>query len=247
MSNYRKNKPKNKRKNKRKNNSNQNTLKEYYTELNNEYMKKYEEYTGINANDTSSKKFTEAQQIERYAKNIAFWEKEYIKPSPNHTAEMTARSFLVSHARVEMIQKIKDMFPEDVIKKIMDRSAQLLDNNRCEEINKIREDLQIKYNRSIELHKKLIDDIGEENGKNILDPANWICNQNIMRSTWENMQSECEKNSSVDKIILNNNPFAEYMIFMYESYPANYCTKMMEYKNTGYCDSAEVYYELTHL
>lgn len=128
----------------------------------------------------------------------------------------------------------------------MNRVSQLLDTVRCAEIDQIRTDLETKYNTSIKLYKKLVNNVDDAHKEKILDPANWILNQSTMRSTWEKMRSEFEKSDSVEQTNLNK-LLIEYMIFMYDSYPPNYYNKMIECKDGGYCDGAEVYYELTHL
>lgn len=242
MSNYKKKSKNNHNKNKaRKDNQ-----RKYRILLDTEYTKKCDNYVGISFTDELCKKFTIAQQIEQYAKNIAFWEKEFAKIIPDDTDNTKIKIAFVSDAKNEIIKKTHDTFPEEIVLKIMNRVSQLLDTVRCTEIDQIRIDLETKYNTGIKLYKKLVNNVDDAHKEKILDPANWILNQSTMRSTWEKMRSEFEKTDSGELTNLNE-LLIEYMIFMYDSYPPNYYNKMIECKDGGYCDGAEVYYDLTHL
>lgn len=58
---------------------NQNLRNPLAKEIDNEMRKKYEEFFGINSRDYSHSLFTSQQQIDRYAKNLSFWEFELYK------------------------------------------------------------------------------------------------------------------------------------------------------------------------
>jgi hypothetical protein len=111
----------------------QNIRPEYYAELDNEYREKYFKYMNVDSKDVSLKSFTEQQQIERYAKNVAFWQTQYSEAGSNFDktdGKTSARSFFVSNQYAEIIDMVKDKFSEDIQKEIVNRADQIVNDNQ---------------------------------------------------------------------------------------------------------------------
>jgi hypothetical protein len=62
------------------------------------------------------------------------------------------------------------------------------------------------------------------------NPYQWLLHQNNMRELWEIYKAKCETISFCRDILLNNS-YANYMSFMYETYPSNFSDKIKEYIN----------------
>lgn len=222
----------------------QNIKKEYYTELDNEFKKKYAEYTGVDPSDTSYSKFSQEHQIERYARNIAFWQLEQPNIDLNSDGKLLARSFMVSNALSSMIQRMHDNFDKKTQKKIMKRVEELIDPVRCSKINEIKKKLEIMHNISQKFYEDAKNEI--EPDQELPNPTNWIYNQNKMRGAWDNMRKEFAQNKLLKEMMLNNS-FGRYMEFMYNSYPPNFGSEIIRCeKEYGYCDRSKVYYNLTN-
>jgi len=82
--------------------------------------------------------FNEHQQIERYARNIAFWKNEEPNISFESDGKTMARSFMVSNCLLNMIKRTKECFDENTQKKIFQRVEELCNKERCDEIEKIK-------------------------------------------------------------------------------------------------------------
>jgi hypothetical protein len=61
-------------------------------------------------------------------------------------------------------------------------------------------------------------------------PHQWLLFQNNMRELWEAYKAKCETISFCRDLLLNSS-YANYMSFMYETYPANFSDKIKEYIN----------------
>ena len=90
------------------------------TEINDELMRKYGEYMGIDPHDTTVKEFTRDEQIARYAKNIMFWKNEMASIDLN-SASNTAKikQLIVSDAYTQAYIAI-EQFPKKMQKAIYD-------------------------------------------------------------------------------------------------------------------------------
>lgn len=96
-----------------------------------EYRKKYEETFGINSSDTSIKKYSKQQQIERYAKNIFFWICEKVNVSTEH--DLTEKNALrLQYLQVTysmLLEKIHSQFNSDMKTKIYKKVEELAQND----------------------------------------------------------------------------------------------------------------------
>jgi hypothetical protein len=131
-----------------------NIKSKYYIDLDTEFKKKYEEYIGINPNDNSNLLFTETQQIERYAKNIAFWRKEINDATIASDSKTLERSLMTSYAHSNIIKIMTTKFNKMIQQKIMFRVEQLLDSNRNNEIKLIKKKLEIINNIAIQYYEE---------------------------------------------------------------------------------------------
>lgn len=216
---------------------------EYYTELDTEFKKKYEEYIGINPNDNSNLFFTEKQQIERYARNVAFWRKEMVVVTFDSDDKKLARSFMTSKAHSNIIEIIIEKFDKNIQDKIMARVEQLLDDTRNNEIKRIKKKLELIHNISLKYYEEAKNDL--YGNQELVDPVLWLHNQDKMRKSWEEFKNK-SKNDDLFCQILVNNKFSKYMDFMYDNYPENFSnTLKYNIKENGYSDGAEIYYDLT--
>lgn len=217
----------------------QNIKPEYYKELDEEFKRKYKEYVGVEPTDTSNSFFTEKQQIERYAKNIAFWKKELVDATFDSDGKTLARSFMISQAHSNIMNKIKKKFSPEIQKKIIERVEQLLDDKRNDELKKIKKKLNIIYNVACAYYKEAKNNICDEDTC-LIDPVVWISNQDMMREIWENFKNDC-----IGEMLINNS-FGTYMQFMYDSYPPNFQNETKRrIDEFGCMDGAEIYYDLT--
>jgi hypothetical protein len=112
----------------------------------------------------------------------------------------------------------------------MSRVEQLLDDKRNNEIAKIKKKLELLNNIAIRYYEQARHDA------EVLHPNLWLNGQDDMRALWENVKNRGIIDST----------FSRYMNFMYDNYPKDF-TKTIKYNidEIGYCDGAEVYYELT--
>ena len=106
----------------------------YYQEVNLELKKKYKDYVGVDPDDYSYSFFSESHQIERYARMIAFWEKEKKNITPKMVGKQLIHSYIVSSAHCDIMKQIKIKFNTIIQQKILSRVEQLLDNNRNNEM-----------------------------------------------------------------------------------------------------------------
>lgn len=114
-----------------------------------------------------------------------------------------------------------------------------------DEIIKIRKKMEILNDISKQLYNDCIKETF--NDINILDPVNWLANQENMRKLYE---------SYINKTILSNNTLTEnlinnklikYMKFMYDNYPIGFGDELIKKcKNKEIWDGAEIYYEKLH-
>ncbi len=84
------------------------------------------------------------------------------------------------------------------------------------EYQNISKKLEKMYDISFVLYKE-----AKKENNSILDPVNWINNQNQMRKSWEEFIEPFKNNESMRKVMLNNS-FGAYMNFMYKSYPSGF-------------------------
>jgi len=94
---------------------------------------------------------------------------------------------------------------------------------------------------------KLYQQCKADNCPDILDPLDWINNQDKMRKAWERYLSTFDNKPDIIRKLMLNNSFAIYMRYMYDNYPANFGNTITEhYKRGSMCDGVKIYYHLTH-
>ena len=93
-------------------------------------QKRYKDYVGIDPFDTTCQLFTEEQQVERYAKNVAFWvtERQLLGELDTDSVEPVKYQKLcvVDSGYTKILDRVKDSFDEDVQKRIFKRVSELL-------------------------------------------------------------------------------------------------------------------------
>lgn len=98
----------------------------------------YEKYTGENAMDTSVGLWTREQQIERYAKSLAFWEFQKIKHDKTcgegkglNLDTLAPKDYMIStflsQCHLNMFNRINDVFDGETQDAIFNRAQALLD------------------------------------------------------------------------------------------------------------------------
>lgn len=103
---------------------------EYYREIDQELRRKHAEFTGVDQNDYTYKLFSLTQQIQRYAKTLAFWkiQSERVRIDTTNGREL-ARYFFVSQQYSDFSKKIRE-FDDTVQRQIVLASEEILINNR---------------------------------------------------------------------------------------------------------------------
>ena len=82
----------------------------------------------------------------------------------------------------------------------------------------------------------------------ILDPNNWLYNQDKMRTIWEQYKLGLANMSKFMRKGMLNNSYARYMEFMYDNYPAGFGNKLLEcYDNNLDCNSIEIFNDLNRV
>jgi len=105
---------------------------------------------------------------------------------------------------------------------------------------KVIKELVNKYDESEKLYNICVNDGCED----VVDPQNWLHNQDQMIDNWQKFKIICESQGPSGDILLNNS-FGKYMNHMCESYPLEFGNKVREnYNNKIQSDGAEIYYEL---
>lgn len=94
--------------------------------------------------------------------------------------------------------------------------------------------------------RKLYEQCIAEDCKGLVDPIQWIMNQDQMRMMWEKFVSKFDHTSNkIITDVLLNNKFSDYMKFMYQTYPAGYGNKLLEgFRKGGWVDGAEIFFTL---
>ena len=82
--------------------------------------------------DTTYKMFTVERQIERYAQNLAFWQKLLREYDEDESRTSNPRYVYIkmkeSEARITVVKKFKDKYPE-LMKQIFSRLLEIVNNN----------------------------------------------------------------------------------------------------------------------
>jgi len=104
--------------------------KNYYTDLNIELRQKYKQFVGVDSKDQSYLNFTIEQQVERYAKNYAFWllEEPKIDDLQTTTGKIFVKSYIVNNALSELRTRIDKMFDKDTQNKIYTLATKIVNN-----------------------------------------------------------------------------------------------------------------------
>lgn len=215
---------------------------EYYIQLDYELKQKYSEYMGIEQEDRYYKSFNKQEQIERYAKNVAFWMLEKCSEcNSSMTGRALAKEFMVSKKLADLHSNIHNKF-NDVKQQIYDRVNELT-CPKGKRIQQIKEQMEKWGLHADQLHRQCIQDKCDD----ILEPHIWIYKQDSMRKSWESWRENMENKSPVVRQLLDNNSFTKYMDFMYDTYPAGFGNSLTESReNDDYCDGAEIFYNMTN-
>lgn len=219
---------------------------EYYLEIDNELKIKYKEYNGVDADDTRYMNFTEKQQIEKYARNLAFWilQEEEIDLDKDNGRQI-AKHFFVSNCKIDALKKIKDKFNDVIQKKIFERVEKLSDKEYNQKINLTKIKMGKILNEARTLYSQVKNSSDEDN--EILDPVQWVYNQTEMRESWEkylNDISQIENGEFLNMQI--NNDLSKYMNYMCENFPMGFGDALLyKVKNNLFCDGAEIYLVLS--
>lgn len=120
-------------------------------------------------------------------------------------------------------------------------------NTTSDNISKTRKKMKILNDISLHLYneciKEMIYDSDEENNK-ILDPVNWLVNQEIMRKLYESYINKTMVSDNIWTKQLSNNNFIKYMKFMYDNYPVGFGKELLnKYENNEICDASAIYYK----
>ena len=82
--------------------------------------------------DTTYKMFTIERQVERYAQNLAFWQKLLCEYDEDESRTSNPRYVYIkmkeSEARITVVKKFKDKYPE-LMKQIFSRLLEIVNNN----------------------------------------------------------------------------------------------------------------------
>ena len=109
-------------------NGNDEIKSEYYDEIEREFRKEWQSEFGISIKDKSYAVFTLKEQIDRYYKNICFWERRaYIDTLPESGKEL-ARIFLASNHKKELMDKVRTLrkeIQEGIWKRIREEGCKL--------------------------------------------------------------------------------------------------------------------------
>lgn len=107
----------------------------HYTKLDEEFRKKYKDYVGEDPDDKTVRRYTEAEIIEQYAKNIAFWSIHQVNlGSTSESIEKVdggtlARAAFTSTAQVQVYSTIQAKFNKSIQDRIFKRAKELANEN----------------------------------------------------------------------------------------------------------------------
>ena len=236
-----------------------NNQQQIYNDLNNKYKEKYTTFMGINADSTEVKRFTVAEQVERFAKNICFWKiemdalnKQSLQPSKKVPDKDRIAAQIVQQGIEHIQQIIHDKFDEPIRHSIHDRANTHMimynnDKNYLENIEATRQKMATNAQTATNLFQQALqEEIQDPTGHKLLDPPEWIGNQTAMRTAWEKHETELKTKGECISIFLTNNKFTEYMRFMYSAYPEKFgdTLKQQSQEQCILADGAEIYYML---
>ena len=214
---------------------------------------------GINADSTEVKRFTVSEQIERFAKNICFWQietdalnKQSLQTSKKVPIKDRIAAQIVQQGTEHIQQIIRDKFDEPIQKFIHERAnihMIMYNNNKnyLEDIEATRQKMAINAQTATNLYQQALqEEIQYPTGYKLLDPPEWIGNQTAMRTMWKKHETDLKTKSACISIFLTNNKFTEYMRFMYSTYPEKFgdTLKQQSQQQCILADGAEVYYML---
>ena len=109
-----------------------NINQDWYNEIDEELKIKYQTFVGVNPTDVSINRYTMDEQIERYAKNYAFWllERPEIINLINIDTKTATKSFIVSNALKNMLKMIQEKFDEEIQRKITYRANDIFNEHK---------------------------------------------------------------------------------------------------------------------
>lgn len=96
-----------------------------------EQQSRYKDYVGVDPFDTSTKTFTEEEMIERYARNLVFWDIERLRLGEIKLDQYDLPSLqklsIVDNGRSNTLQRSRSIFNSQQIERIMFRKKSLVD------------------------------------------------------------------------------------------------------------------------
>lgn len=210
-----------------------------YKEIESELCDKYKEYTGDDTDITYSF-YSDEQLIEHYSRKLAFWSNELNQMNDQSDKKTEIKKEYITKVRANIINAIEKDFTNIIKSKIMNRVSELLDEKH-QIIDNIRKELKEKHQHATQLYDLAVKHM-TPNTK--FSPIEWLKNQSEMRKSWEKTLKGYQLIGDIGIKMLDN-PFSKYMNYMYNAYPPLYSERIEEeIKTKGYCDSAQIYYEL---
>lgn len=100
----------------------------HFEEIDQELQAKYKLYVGVDPCDTRIKAFTRKEQIERYAKNYAFWliEQNNANSIDENNLYLCQKLLVITNSANNMLKTIKKKFNKVDVELIMQRCKQLV-------------------------------------------------------------------------------------------------------------------------
>ena len=107
---------------------------EHYDEIDRELRYKYEEEFKIDSRDKNVKRFTEEEQVDRYAKMLFFWDINQVLNPDDVISDpkLTAKYFYISNMRSQTYHTIMTRFDDRTQKLIFERYKKLAENHNEE-------------------------------------------------------------------------------------------------------------------
>ena len=104
---------------------------EHYDEIDRELRYKYEEEFKTDSRDKNVKRFTEEEQVDRYAKMLFFWDiNQVLNPDDViNDPKLTAKYFYISNMRSQTYHTIMTRFDDRMQKLIFDRYKELAETH----------------------------------------------------------------------------------------------------------------------
>ena len=114
-----------------KQNNDKRLTNEHYDEIDKKLRSKYDEEFKIDSHDKNVKRFTEDEQVDRYARMLFFWDINQVLNNDDviNNPKLTAKYFYISHMRSELNNTIITIFNERIQDLIFKRYQELAENH----------------------------------------------------------------------------------------------------------------------